>query len=345
LLNRIILEDAREICSVVNLEPLRDSSILITGASGLIGTYLLASLVCLHEQGIPFRVYAQHFSDLPAYSKELIQAGGFKAIRFNLADHDEYKRIPEADFVVHSAGYAQPSLFMANPISTIQINTAATIALLNHLRQHGKFLFVSSSEIYSGLKKHDLAETDIGCTTPFHPRASYIEGKRCGEAICNSFRLNGTEAKSARVSLAYGPGTRKHDKRALNSFIEQALLKKRIELLDSGAAMRTYCYVADTVELLWRILLFGKEPIYNVGGKSTLSIAELAKVVAQISEAEVVFPTAQAEIAGAPEEVGLDLTRAEMEFGKLHYTALEEGIRTTIEWQQELYFPDLRRNG
>jgi nucleoside-diphosphate-sugar epimerase len=282
-------------------------------------------------------VYAHHLSELPPHVDKLVIQGDFKVIRANLADFDEYARLPEADIILHAAGYAQPTRFMADPVATIQVNTSATIALLKRLRSGGNFLFVSSSEIYSGLNKPFLNETDIGFTAPSHPRAAYIESKRCGEAICNAFRAQGVHAVAARVALAYGPGTRKHDKRALNSFIEKALCLQRIELLDAGAAVRTYCYVADTVELLWQVLLYGKEPVYNVGGRSTLTISDLARMIGKITGVTAVFPTTQAEIAGAPEEVRLDLTRVETEFGKRDYVCMEDGLRATIEWQRGLY--------
>jgi len=198
-------------------------------------------------------------------------------------------------------------------------------------------LFVSSSEVYSGLDKRLLSENDIGLTTPSHPRAVYIEGKRCGEAICNAMRDKGMNAAIARVALAYGPGTRKNDKRALNSFIEKALCKKNLELLDAGNAVRTYCYVADTVELLWKILINGHQRIYNVGGHSTVTIAELASMIGDIIGVPVVFPETQTKISGAPEEVCLDLTRIEKEFGKTKYVGLDDGLRATIEWQRSLY--------
>jgi hypothetical protein len=81
---------------------------------------------------------------------------------------------------------------------------------------------------------------------------------------------------SARIALAYGPGTKKHDTRVLNQFIEKALVQKRIELLDSGEATRTYCYIDDVVEMLWNIVLRGNQEVYNVGGHSVTSIADLA---------------------------------------------------------------------
>jgi len=337
VLDKIILKDAMRICERANLDSLNDSAILVTGASGLIGTYILASLCCLQDHGAHMKVYAQHLSELPSHVADLILRGGFNSFRANLADFDAYARLPEVDFIIHAAGYAQPSRFMADPVSTAQVNTSATIALLKKLRRDGRFLFVSTSEVYSGLDKRFLSENDIGLTTPYHPRAVYIESKRCGEAICNAIRGKGVNAAIARVALAYGPGTRKNDKRALNSFIEKALCQKKIELLDAGNAVRTYCYVADTVELLWKILINGNQTVYNVGGHSTVAIAKLASMIGEIIGVPVIFPETQAKISGAPEEVRLDLTRIEKEFGKTKYVSLEVGLRATIEWQRALY--------
>ncbi len=331
------MQEARQICDRIDLNTLRNKIVLVTGGSGLIGTHILACLCHLQKRGFSMNVYVHHFSELPPHIAKLINQGNFEVIQANLADFDEYACLPEADIILHAAGYAQPTRFMADPIATIQVNTSATIELLKRLRSGGKFLFVSSSEIYSGLNKPLLNETDIGFTTPSHPRAAYIESKRCGEAICNAFRAQGVSAVAARVALAYGPGTRKHDKRVLNSFIEKALCLQRIELLDAGAAVRTYCYVDDIVELLWQVLLYGKEPVYNVGGHSTVTISDLARMIGKITGVPAVFPTIQAEIAGAPEEVRLDLSRVETEFGKTDYVSMEDGLKATIEWQRDLY--------
>lgn len=335
--NMIILQDAQRICERLRMDALQNTTVLVTGASGLIGTYVLACLSHLKNIGIRLQVHTLCLSEPPPHIKELMAKDGFDLMRIDLSDFNEYKNIPQADLIIHAAGYAQPSLFLSNPVAAIQINTSATIALLNKLTTGGKFLFVSSSEVCTGLNKPIICETDIGSTTPAHPRASYIEGKRCGEAICNAFLSQGIQVKIARVALAYGPGTRKHDRRALNAFIEKALLQDRIELLDAGTAVRTYCYVADTVELLWHILLSGKEAIYNVGGRSTITIAELAHKIGNITGKPVIFPDTNSSLAGAPSEVQLDLSKTENEFGKSEYIELEEGLKRTISWQRELY--------
>jgi UDP-glucuronate decarboxylase len=337
MMNNIILEDVEKICSNSDFSELNNSTILVTGASGLLGSSFIASLFYLKTIGYKLDVYAQTLSDVPAHISKLALEGGFKVIQSDLANFENYSHLPEADFIIHSAGYAQPTRFLANPAATLQINTSATIALLNKLRSGGKFLFLSSAEVYCGLTNGPFSEELIGSTTPFHPRAAYIEGKRCGEAICGSFRASGVQAKIARLGDVYGPGTRKHDKRALNNFIEKALLRGRIDLLDSGRAIRTYCYISDAVELMWKILLSGKELVYNVGGRSTYSIAELAKIIGRLTETDVVFPDQSTGIIGAPPELGQNLTRVETEFNKSNYVSLEDGLSRTIAWQRHLY--------
>jgi nucleoside-diphosphate-sugar epimerase len=95
--------------------------------------------------------------------------------------------------------------------------------------------------------------------------------------------------------------------------------------------------VSDAVELMLQAALCGTQPVYNIGGHSTVTIGELARLVGRIVGVPVSFPAQSAEVAGAPEEVRLDLTRAEAEFNKTSYVGLEDGLRATIEWQRRLY--------
>lgn len=335
--NNAIFREAEDIYQRVKLSDLSDARVLITGASGLLGTYFLATLCCAREAGVPVKVFAQVRSDPASHTAEIIARGGFQLLHSDLSQYSECAAMPQCDVILHSAGYAQPSVFMANPAATIQVNTTATAILLQKLQPGGKFLFVSSSEVYSGLQKPVANESDIGTTTPLHPRASYIEGKRCGEAICNAYRSKGVQATSARLALTYGLGTRKGDKRAMYMFIEKALCQGRIELMDAGQAVRTYCYATDAVELMWYAALRGTQPVYNVAGRSTGSIADMARTIGRITGAAVIVPEAQSGVAGAPPEVRLDLSRAENEFQKHNYVSLEQGLQSTIDWQRGLY--------
>lgn len=335
---KIIINDAKNIINKVSFASLDNKPILITGAAGLIGTYLLACLYLLStSKQFKLKVNLLIYSGLPEFITPLINELDCNIYQGDITNTQFCKTLPKADFIIHAAGYGQPGKFMENPIKTIQINTTATLDLFEHLNSDGSFLFLSSSEVYSGLSNPPFNESQIGNTNTDHPRSSYIEGKRTGETICNEYRRLGINAKSARVSLAYGPGTKQHDKRVLNNFIEKALNQGKIEMLDQGEARRTYCYITDAVELLWKILLFGKDNVYNVGGVSRTTIAELANLIARQTGVSVVFPKNPSDFLGAPDDVYLDLTKVKQEFGKLKFVSLEDGIKTTINWQKNLY--------
>jgi len=333
----IIASDAENICKKVDLSEIKNKSLLITGASGLIGGYFLAcleQLSCINKW--KFKVSALMRSEPPHFLNEFLNYGRVNVFQGDLTDHEFCKGLPKVDYIIHAAGYGQPGRFMENPVKTLQINTLSTFLLFEKLNPQGKFLFASTSEIYSGLTNPPYKESQIGTTNTTHPRACYIEAKRCGEAICNAYRARGVNAKSARLSLAYGPGTRQGDLRVINSFIQKAI-NGQITLLDQGKAMRTYCYIADAIEIMWDVLLFGKEPIYNVGGHSRITIGELAMKIGAYMHVPVVFPEVSKDIVGAPDDVQLDMSKVEKEFGKTDYVEFDVGLARTIKWQKALY--------
>jgi UDP-glucuronate decarboxylase len=213
-----------------------------------------------------------------------------------------------------------------------------TIETLNKLNQHGKYLFLSTSELYSGLSASPFSENQIGTTNTNHPRSCYIEGKRCGETLVNAARSGGIHATSGRLSLAYGPGTRRDDARVVNSFIKKAITEGKIEMMDQGNALRTYMYITDAVTLMFKILFFGTMDVYNIGGTSRTTIKNLAEDIGNILGVPVSFPTQTVQgVIGAPEDVCLNMERIEKEFGPLDLISLEEGLKKTISWQKMLY--------
>jgi nucleoside-diphosphate-sugar epimerase len=240
----------------------------------------------------------------------------------------------KADFIIHNAGYGQPLKFTVDKIKTININTKTTNDLFEHfLKPDGKFLFVSTSEVYSGAKA-PYTERSIGTTTPQHPRACYIEGKRCGEAIVMAHREQGIDAKIARLSLAYGEGTKKDDTRVINQFIQQALETGKIQMRDDGSAQRVYCYIDDAVDMMLEILFKGTQPVYNVGGKDKITIAELAQKIAEQTDAEVYI--GDKGLNGAPEDTEMSIGLVTTEFPRT-FVSLEEGLKRTINYQRQLY--------
>ena len=279
--------------------------LLITGAYGLVG-----SNIC--------KILEEKYKDIEVTK-----------IKFDAIENKWSK----FDYIIHCAGYGQPLKFIEDKVKTILINTRTVWELFEYcLKPEGKFLFVSSSEIYSGAIP-PYHETDIGTTTPQHPRACYIESKRCGEAICMAYREQGYDVKIARLALAYG-ATKKGDTRVLNQFVEQALTTKEIKLLDRGEAKRTYCYVEDAADMLLEILFKGTQPVYNVGGQSTTTIKELAEKIGKITGAKVVLGTKG--LVGAPEDVRVSMALTLTEFPRT-FVSLDEGLKRTIDYQRKLY--------
>jgi len=335
----LLEDDARRSLRGVPVERLDGKTILVTGASGIIGTHLLYGLQhCQQRLGLKIRVFGVVRHGNRDHLKPLEDRGHVQFLSGDLTDADFLYSLPRADLIVHGATYGQPGMFMAEAVGTLKLNTTATAALLEKLLPGGQFLFISSTEVYSGSIVSPYREDQIGVTNTSHPRSCYIEAKRCGEAICNAFRGLGVDAKSARLCLAYGSGTRPGDSRVLNSFIERGIRNKVIALLDRGEATRTYCYVSDATYMLWRILLEGSAPVYNVGGVSTITIADLARLVGRLLDVPVQIPQAAKDgMIGAPSDTRMNLDRFESQFGKVEFVDLPVGVRRTVEWQKALY--------
>jgi nucleoside-diphosphate-sugar epimerase len=241
------------------------------------------------------------------------------------------------DLIIHAAGYAQPNKFLENKIKTIQLNTTSTAKLFKMLNKDGTFVFMSTSELYSGIDHDNISEDDIGTSSTNHPRSCYIEGKRCGEAICHAYSKD-HNIKIMRLSLAYGPGTKHNDQRVLNSLFQKAFQTGKINLLDSGSSTRTYGYISDITEMMWNVILFGKESVYNMAGDSKTSIRELAEIIGSLTGVPVTIPSSDDnQLLGTPKNVNLSLNRYFNEFNHINFVPLHEGLRRTMEWQKGLY--------
>jgi UDP-glucuronate decarboxylase len=336
----LILKDAEKICNKIDFSELNGKSILITGATGLIGHYLVATLAIAYKKGVNIsKIFLVSRSEPEPSFASIIKNIPVQIIHGDLTDINFLITIPMADYIIHAAGYGQPGKFMTNRIKTLSLNTIGTLMTFEKLNLGGKYLFISTSEVYNGLTNPPFKEEQIGTTNTDHFRSCYIEAKRCGEAIVHAYREKGVIASSARLALAYGPGTRKDDARVINDFIRKALIDGKIELKDAGSSMRTYIYVTDAIELLFNILFNSQKGIYNVGGHSRTSILDLAKSIGEITNIKVSnkINKKNPTMLGAPDDVYIDTTLAEKEFNKFDYVNLNEGLIKTIEWQKYLY--------
>lgn len=333
-----ILDDAKKVNTQVNLSEFNNASLLVTGASGLVGQYLVSVFVNAAKEGISLKsLYLISRNQPPAYLLEMSKQINAQWCIGDVGDAQFLESLPRnLDFIVHAAGYGQPQKFLENELATIALNTLTTSHLLGRMNKSGKFIFISTSEIYSGSKQTPYQETTVGLTNTDHPRACYIEGKRCGEAIVNAYKKQGYNAKSIRLALAYGPGVRLDDRRVMNEIIKKGLIDGKIELLDSGLSARTYIYITDAVEFMLKILTTGKSNIYNLSGVSRTNIAEMAKLISQKLSVPLTIPESAGGLAGAPEDVSLSLERLLTDFPKKEFVDFDSGLNSLISWYRQL---------
>jgi UDP-glucuronate decarboxylase len=329
----LLLSDAKTVNQNLSLKMLEGDTVIVTGATGLIGLNIISALVYYNNNFAKevINISSISYSKPDIFMCKFFTENSVNILYGDITNYTFLKKIPIADCIMHCAGYGQPGKFMADKIKTISINTTATIELIKKVKKNGRFLFMSSSEVYSGNLRDKDVEGDIGTTTPNHSRACYIEGKRAGEAIVNAARDGGMNAVSARLALAYGPGVKSDDVRVLNQLIGKGV-KGCISLLDSGSAIRTYGYVSDIVIMLLNMILKNNYSVYNVGGKSVVSIKELADLIGLKTNSKVSIPNNNTSISGAPTQVKLDLSRVQSEYNHTNYVSIETGLDNTIQW-------------
>jgi nucleoside-diphosphate-sugar epimerase len=330
-----IEEDIQQLLSKENQEFFSKKSVLITGASGLVGSYLTT-----------------FFQNLDSYKSEDLQlyvsslTGVFttpilhntRILKGDITNLEFLKTFPNFDLIIHASGYGQPGKFLENVVKTMKLNSIVTQELCEKLNDSGRFLFISTSEIYSGLDQPPFCESQVGNTNTDHERAPYIESKRFGETAVSNLQKSNRNLLgfSARLALAYGPGVKESDSRVLYNLIQSGMSTGEINLKDSGTAMRTYCYVLDAVEMMLSIIKRGEYPIYNVGGISRLSISDLANKVAVLTNAKLNIPTkSESFLSSAPNDVWLDLSRISEISETTTFVDMEDGLSRTITWLKE----------
>lgn len=312
--NPIIEGDLREIVArALPWQTLSGKRVLVTGASGLIGGYLIEALSYLNESVLntPATIYAlaRNEQKLRERFAHLHGRPDFVPLIQDVAS--SIVGIEDVDFIVHAASDANPKAYLQDPMGTIRANVIGTMNLLELARaSKGRFLFLSSGAVY-GQSPDDapITETRFGTSDPCDPRASYGESKRMAETLCSAaFRQQGVDALVARISHTYGPGANLHDGRVFSDFIADAVAGRDICIKSDGLDQRPFCYIADTTAALLLLLLKGKgSEAYNVGAEEEMSIGALAKLIAGLrpeGAVKVVFAPQQKIAAPAARDKG-----------------------------------------
>jgi UDP-glucuronate decarboxylase len=333
---KIILDDTKNLIKENSCKYFKNKKILILGYSGIVGQYFVGLFLnLLNTKHSPKSITLSSKNKTSSYLNFLKKIKKIKIIQNDISKN-KLQAFKNYDCIIFSAGYGQPSKFLNNPIETINLNTTILNNFIRKLKPRGKFLYMSSSEIYNKNKNKNLTENDIGLTNTDDPRASYIEAKKCGEVIVNTYKKNfNIDIKSIRLCLAYGPGSKKKDGRALYQFIERSISDKTLAIQDSGLAKRKYIYILDAIKMMLNIMIFGKKTTYNVAGKETITIKSLAKKIANILNAKLHVKKRDA-LPGSPANISLSTKRYEDEFGKINLTSIDDGLTKTINWHRLL---------
>lgn len=289
-------EDLKYVASLPVFDKLKNKSIMITGACGLIGSFLTDALMMhnkLYSDNITVIAYdfKEEFINnrFPNYNGD----SNFKYVCQDVNLPLEYNE--KVDYVVHLASNAHPALFKTDPVGTIKANIIGLLNLLEFAKEKNvsRVLYTSTGEVY-GEKEgiSEFTEEDLGFVNPTLYRSCYPNSKRCAETLCVSFTEQyGVSTVIARPSHVYGPTMTKSDSRVYAEFIRNILSNEDITLKSSGSQTRSYTYVADAVSALIYILLLGEDKnAYNIANpNSILSIKEMAEIIADIGNKKVLF--------------------------------------------------------
>lgn len=268
-------------------EPLRGKSVLVTGATGLIGTAVLDLLIWLNErEGYGMRLLAASRS-AEAVRERFAPYSGRDYFGATAYDALEPVRIGEgADYVVCAAGNSHPESIGREPVETMLANLRGAYNLLEYARERqcGRFLFVSSSEAY-GRKGDDrpYGEGDYGYVDLLNPRACYPSAKRAAETLCAAYRAEyGIDFVIVRPGHVYGPTQTDGDSRASAQFLRAAARGEAVVLKSAGMQMRSYCHCLDCASAILAVLARGEAgEAYNISNPdSVVRIADFARACA-----------------------------------------------------------------
>lgn len=283
--------------SIVNYRELFRKRVLVTGATGLIGSFIVDLLLYLDQrENAEIEVYALARSE-ESLRRRFQSLQKMEELHFLVQDVIEPLRLQErVDYIVHAAGDGFPSAFREHPVDTMTPAVLGTYQLLQYANklQVDKFLYLSSGEVYGKLygKEHAFLESEIGNIDSMDVRSCYPMAKRCAETLCVSFMEQyQVPVVIARLSHTYGANVSERDNRATVQFMKNAVSHQNIVLHSLGSQMRSYTYVADCVSGILTVLLKGKAgEAYNVANASSrVTIAEFARIVAEVSGSQCIF--------------------------------------------------------
>jgi dTDP-glucose 4,6-dehydratase len=301
--------------------------VLVTGGAGFIGSHLCDFLLARGCEVICMDNLLTGSTDNIAHIRDP---------RFQFVKHDvtNYIVVDGAlDYVLHFASPASPVDYLELPIQTLKVGALGTHKALGVAKAQGaRFLLASTSEVYGDPLVHPQPETYWGNVNPVGPRGVYDEAKRFAEAMAMAYhRFHGVDTRIVRIFNTYGSRMRLSDGRAIPTFIRQALRGEPMTVNGDGSQTRSFCYVSDLVDGIWRLMQSTLTDPVNIGNPREMTLLDLAKRVIRLSgaQSEIVFTPLPAD---DPKVRQPDITRARRELGWEPSVDVEEGLRQTLDW-------------
>jgi len=308
---------------------------VVTGGAGFLGSHLCERLiaeghrvVCVDNLITGSRANIAH-----------LEAG----TDFTFVLHDVSQPLHFAEpihNVLHFASPASPVDYLELPIQTLKVGSLGTHHALGIAKAKGaRFLLASTSEVYGDPLVHPQPESYWGNVNPVGPRGVYDEAKRFAEAMTMAYRrVHGVETRIVRIFNTYGPRMRLRDGRVVPAFMQQALLGEPMTVFGDGGQTRSFCFVDDLVEGIWRLLQSDEGEPVNIGNPHEMTILQFAETIRAFtgSRSEIVFRPLPID---DPKIRQPDITRARTLLGWEPRVSLEEGIRRTAAYFRPLVQP------
>lgn len=300
--------------------------VLITGAAGFLGSHLADRFLREGHQVVGLDNFITGNPDNIAH---LMGHERFEFVRHNISTYT-YVSGP-LDGVLHFASPASPIDYLEHPIATLKVGALGTHNALGLAKAKGaRFFLASTSEVYGDPLVHPQPESYWGNVNPIGPRGVYDEAKRFAEAMTMAYhRAHGVDTRIVRIFNTYGPRMRPHDGRVVSNFIVQALQGEPLTLYGDGSQTRSFCYVDDEIEGIYRLFLQGDAQPMNIGNPHEFTVRQLAEVVLELTGSSSPL-TFQVLPEDDPKVRQPDIARARAVLGWEPQVDLREGVRRTI---------------
>ena len=309
----------------LDLHPLR---IVVSGAAGFVPSHMCDRLLAEGHTVIGLD------NLITGARRNIAHLAGHPRFQFQSQDVSEPFQISgQVDAVLHMASPASPKDYLEHPIETLDVGSIGTRNMLEVARMHqARFLLTSTSECYGDPHVHPQVETYWGNVNPVGPRSCYDEAKRFAEAITMAYhRKHGVRTNIARIFNTYGPRMKLNDGRIVPAFVDQALRKLPMTIFGDGTQTRSFCYVSDLVDGLYRLMLSDERYPVNLGNPLEMTVKEFAEAIQQISGSTVplhYLPLPEDD----PKQRRPDITKAAAVLGWRPVVGLEEGLKSTLDY-------------